>query len=141
MITASVVLYRNPVGMVERLIGCVMRSVVGMLYVVDNAPDDVMARLCEGHERICYIANDRNEGYGRGHNRAIRMATGAGARYLLGCRRGCARAVARLHGGTPAMRAVDAAHHMARRACAAPVQAPAEARRPVPTPFPSRQRP
>lgn len=83
MITASVVLYRNPVGMVERLIGCVMRSVVGMLYVVDNAPGDVMARLCEGHERICYIANDRNEGYGRGHNRAIRMATGAGARYHM----------------------------------------------------------
>ena len=69
--------------MVERLIGCVMRSGVGMLYVVDNAPDDVMARLCEGHERICYIANDRNEGYGRGHNRAIRMATGAGARYHM----------------------------------------------------------
>ena len=48
--------------MVERLIGCVMRSGVGMLYVVDNAPDDVMARLCEGHERICYTSNARNEG-------------------------------------------------------------------------------
>lgn len=70
--------------MTERLLRCIMQSAgVGMLYVVDNAPTPETAALFDGRERICYIANARNEGYGRAHNRAISMALAAGATYHL----------------------------------------------------------
>ena len=69
--------------MVERLLECVMRSEVEMLYVVDNAPSREMAGLFEGLSRATYIANGRNLGYGRAHNIAMKLALEAGASYHL----------------------------------------------------------
>lgn len=54
-----------------------------MLYVVDNAPSDAMAALAGAIDRVRYIANSRNMGYGRAHNVALKLAIEAGAAYHL----------------------------------------------------------
>jgi len=70
----SIVVYRNPIVRIrEALKSFLSTSLKVRLYVIDNSPDDRARELCED-ERIVYIFNGRNVGFGAGHNVAIRNA-------------------------------------------------------------------
>lgn len=72
-ITASVVLYNTPEAQLTRLLDCIRSSSVHIeTYLVDNspAPRDLP---CFHFPRVIYIKANANEGYGAGHNIALRV--------------------------------------------------------------------
>ena len=72
-ITASIVVYKNDPCLLKRAIDSFLRSTVtGPLTVVDNSPMDELRQTCD-YPRVTYIFNNKNIGYGRGHNLAIRQ--------------------------------------------------------------------
>jgi hypothetical protein len=83
MLTASIVTYHNDPALLSRCIGSVLAGdSVSKLYVVDNSAANDLAGLCRD-DRIEYLHTGINIGYGRAHNRAIRLALDRGADYHL----------------------------------------------------------
>ncbi len=80
MITASVVAFHARHDELGRLIDCVMRSPIDVLYVIDNSTNDELRDFVNGNLRIRYIYS-LNQGYGAGHNIAIRKSMEAKADY------------------------------------------------------------
>lgn len=71
-VTASVVLYKTPIHQLEQLIGCVEQSSIRpQLFLIDNSPEpSQLPRPCS--PSLIYIRAARNNGYGAGHNIALR---------------------------------------------------------------------
>lgn len=80
MITASIVVYHTAADELLRVINCAVRSVVEILYIIDNSSNDSLRELKDVSEKIVYIHSD-NLGYGSGHNIGIRKAVEKGATY------------------------------------------------------------
>ncbi|HEV8514549.1 MAG TPA: glycosyltransferase family 2 protein [Cyclobacteriaceae bacterium] len=71
-ITASIVVYKNDPFLLQRAINSFLKSsVTGPLMVIDNSPSDELRNNCD-HDGITYIFNNKNLGYGRAHNLALR---------------------------------------------------------------------
>jgi len=71
-ITASIVVYKNDPFLLQRTINSFLNSsVTGSLTIVDNSPTDELRSTCN-HQEITYIFNNKNVGYGKAHNLAIR---------------------------------------------------------------------
>jgi len=82
-ITASIVTYNNEPEMLQRAIGSFLNSGLdGRLYVVDNSPTRKIEGLCKD-ERIEYVFNNKNIGFGAGHNIAIQRSKGMSAYHLI----------------------------------------------------------
>jgi GT2 family glycosyltransferase len=77
-IVASIVLYKNDAKMVERAISSFLQSELNVqLYLVDNSPDAALQKLQQMDEqRIVYIFNNKNIGFGAAHNIAIQRSSG-----------------------------------------------------------------
>lgn len=73
LVSVSIVTFKTPVEEMERCLASLRSDVVGKVYVVDNASDPVMERLCRRHPEVTYMPGE-NIGYGAGHNRALRQA-------------------------------------------------------------------
>src|SRR5437868_4354028 len=70
-ITASIVVYKNDPCLLKRAIDSFLRSTMtGPLTVIDNSPTDELRGTCDCPGLI-YIFNNKNLGYGKGHNMAI----------------------------------------------------------------------
>ena len=80
MITASIVTFHTKQNDLERIISCVLKSSISKLYIIDNASEDIVRNLSNKFSIIEYIANVNN-GYGAGHNIAIRKAIVCQATY------------------------------------------------------------
>ena len=71
-LTASIVVYKNdPTILDKAIVSCIQGHPELHLYVIDNSPDDTARHLCT-HERVTYIFNYKNLGFGPGHNIALR---------------------------------------------------------------------
>ena len=71
-ITASVVLYKTPESQLTRLLNCITQSSLRTdIYIVDNSPDP-LEQSCIYRPEITYIKAKTNNGYGAGHNIALR---------------------------------------------------------------------
>lgn len=82
-LTVSIVTHRSPAGRLRTALECVARcGEVYRVYVIDNSPDDSLRQAVEGLKRVTYrhVAND---GFGAGHNVAIREALADGADFHL----------------------------------------------------------
>lgn len=66
--------------MVAEAVRSVMAAGISTLYIVDHSSDRSLQPLAGISPRIRYIRH-RNEGYGSGHNVAIRLAMSQGSRY------------------------------------------------------------
>ncbi|MDR1544066.1 MAG: glycosyltransferase [Prevotellaceae bacterium] len=69
LINVSIVLYNNKLDKISNLISTIRKSsLVNKIYLIDNSP-----KRCQEFEnlQVTYIFNDRNIGYGRGHNIAL----------------------------------------------------------------------
>lgn len=80
LITASIVAHHTKQEDLNRLIDCVMRSPIAVLYIVDNSSHDALRGEVADNPKIRYI-HSMNRGYGAGHNIALRLAMDAGAKY------------------------------------------------------------
>ncbi len=75
-ITASVVLYNTPEPQLTRLLDCIARSSVQVTtYLIDNSPT-AMNLPCLHYPNTNYIKAKANNGYGAGHNIALRTILG-----------------------------------------------------------------
>ncbi len=81
MITASIVTYNTERKMLEKLIECVIASPIDTLYIIDNSDIDELKIIKKKSEKIKYIHNQRNIGFGSAHNIAIRESLKSKAKY------------------------------------------------------------
>ncbi len=73
-ISASIVVYKSEVKVLSKTIKCCLDS-VGVdlkLYIIDNSPTDEVRNLCRNDDRIEYIFNNDNVGFGKAHNIALK---------------------------------------------------------------------
>jgi GT2 family glycosyltransferase len=82
-ITASIVVYNTEVAELDRCISSLLESPINNIYVCDNSPKDSLRQFLSQYERIIYIYNNNNLGYGTAHNIAINKANLFGSEYHL----------------------------------------------------------
>ena len=82
-LSASIVIFKSNSTMLLHAIKSFLQSTVdSTLYLIDNSPNDD-ARNLISDPRIIYIFNDRNLGFGAGHNVALREAMKSSSKYHL----------------------------------------------------------
>lgn len=80
----SIVLYRNNYKQIEKTIYSVLGSKLNIkLWLVDNSPTDELKFLKDLDNRIEYIFNNANLGFGKAHNIALRKSIEEGIPYHL----------------------------------------------------------
>lgn len=82
MFTASIVVHRSPAGQLTSILDCLLRSAVKTVYVIDNSPESDLEHVCQNRDRVKYL-HVENNGFGAGHNIAIREAINSGMTYHL----------------------------------------------------------
>lgn len=83
-INASIVLYHNDKEQVLKAMSSFLNTSLDVkLYLVDNSANDAFKELADVDERVEYIFNNANLGYGGGHNVAIKRSIEEGALYHL----------------------------------------------------------
>ncbi len=71
-LTASIVVYKNSAEILQKTIHSFLKSTrESKLYLVDNSPTDALKHLVND-SRIIYRFNNRNLGFGAGHNTILR---------------------------------------------------------------------
>jgi GT2 family glycosyltransferase len=83
LITASIVLFKNPKDIVQHVINSFLNSSLNLhLYLIDNSPTDNL-RGCFSDIRITYFHNPSNPGFGASHNLAIKKSIDLNSNYHL----------------------------------------------------------
>lgn len=83
-LAASIVLYKNPVPMLQKAIDSFLNTSLDVkLYLIDNSPTDKLKILGLSDSRIEYIHNPSNPGFGAAHNIALKKSIGEGTKYHL----------------------------------------------------------
>jgi GT2 family glycosyltransferase len=73
-ITASIVIFKNDLQLLTRAVQSFLDGTEeSTLYLIDNSPTDCCRKYFI-HPRITYVFNNRNIGFGAGHNIALRHA-------------------------------------------------------------------
>jgi GT2 family glycosyltransferase len=74
-INASIVLYHNKKEQIEKVINSFLNTNLSVkLYLIDNSSDDNLSDLTKLDKRIEYIYNNKNLGYGAGHNIGLKKS-------------------------------------------------------------------
>lgn len=82
-ISSSIVTYKNSKTMLQNVILSFLNTDLNVkLYIVDNSPTDEIQELCRD-ERIKYIFNNANVGFGAGHNIAIKKSLNLSKYHLV----------------------------------------------------------
>ena len=80
-ITASIVLFNNDLKIINEAIHSFFNTDVEVhLYLIDNSPTDVLKEL-KTNNRMTYIHNPSNPGFGAAHNVALEKAMQEGSQY------------------------------------------------------------
>lgn len=83
-INASIVLYHNKKEQLTKVINSFLDTSLDVkLYLIDNSSNDDLKELGGLNNRIEYIFNNANLGYGAGHNIAMRKSIEGGTLYHL----------------------------------------------------------
>ena len=81
--TGCIVLYNNNKNILQQAINSFLNcEIVNKLYLIDNSPTDNLKDICVD-ERVEYIHNPSNPGFGAAHNIAIKKAIEGGSKYHL----------------------------------------------------------
>jgi GT2 family glycosyltransferase len=81
--TISIVLYHNNWNVLQKTIDSILSSSLDYnLFLVDNSTNDFLKNISNDN-RIVYILNNSNIGFGSAHNIAIKNAIGQGAKYHI----------------------------------------------------------
>lgn len=83
-LTASIVLYNTSEIELTKVIECIFNDKNDIkLYLIDNSPKDTLKKFGDLDPRIIYIFNNKNIGYGAGHNIALKKAIDEGVKYHI----------------------------------------------------------
>lgn len=83
-INGSIVLYNNDEELLKQAISSFLNTQLDVkLYLIDNSPIDKLKYLSNLDQRIEYIFNNDNLGFGRAHNIALKKSISNGVRYHL----------------------------------------------------------
>ena len=83
LITASLVTYNNSVEDIKKVIESFLNTELNVkLFISDNSESDYLRSLCSD-ERIEYIFNNCNNGFGYAHNIAIKKSEKINSKYHL----------------------------------------------------------
>ena len=82
MVTASIVVHKTPEDQLLRAIDCIMQSSIDKLYILDNSPTEELKGIIPENPGIIY-KKINNNGYGAGHNIAIKEAMKSRSDYHL----------------------------------------------------------
>lgn len=81
--TCSIVLYQNDLTLLKLAVDSVLQTSLSFrIYLVDNSPDDRLREVATD-DRIEYIFNNRNIGFGAAHNIAIEICKPLSAYHLI----------------------------------------------------------
>jgi len=81
-ISASIVLYHNNRDQLKKVIDSFFNTKHNViLYLIDNSATDILKNVFSYDERIKYIFNNSNLGYGTAHNIAINKSINEGVKY------------------------------------------------------------
>ena len=84
MITASIVLYNTDISQLRNVINSYLPSAERILYLIDNSEQEFdLNKLNMDLTYIQYVFNNKNLGYGAGHNIAIRKAFECNSKYHI----------------------------------------------------------
>lgn len=82
-ISGSIVLYKNNIKILKEAIKSFLSSDLRVkLYLIDNSPDDSL-KILKDNPHIEYIFNNKNLGFGKAHNIALRKSLEDGIKYHL----------------------------------------------------------
>ena len=80
--SASIVLYENSTDEISVVVNSFLgRTPIRKIFLVDNSRTDRLGSLYVSNPRVEYIFNNKNMGFGPGHNIAIGLASRAGFEY------------------------------------------------------------
>lgn len=82
MTTASIVVHKSPEDQLSKALECLSKANVDKIFVIDNSDTDDLKISTEPFENVEYLKVENN-GFGAGHNIAIRKAIAAGSDYHL----------------------------------------------------------
>ena len=82
MVTASIVVHNSPPRQLATALECLLKSRVDRIYVIDNSPSQDLKYSALCNERIEYH-HVKNDGFGAGHNIAIKEAVKSGSDFHL----------------------------------------------------------
>jgi GT2 family glycosyltransferase len=83
MVTTSIVTYKTDIEDLKKVVSCMASSIVETIYVIDNSPLDELKVIADYSDKIIYIFNNANLGYGTAHNIAIRKSIEKHAKYHI----------------------------------------------------------
>lgn len=84
MINVSLVTYLTSLEDITNAARTCSRSpIVDRIFVIDNSPSDSLRKSVSGIDKLVYIHNPSNPGYGAAHNIAIRKSISDGLEYHL----------------------------------------------------------
>ena len=82
-IIASIVTYNTDKGELKKCLDSLIKSPIQTIYICDNSPKDELKTFCSSFDKVTYIYNYGNLGYGAGHNVALRYAIASNVDYHL----------------------------------------------------------
>lgn len=83
-LSASIVVFQNnPEKLTKTIKSALAENCLQKLIIVDNSPTNNLEEVCSIDPRIDYIFNNKNLGYGKAHNIAIRKSIDSGYKYHL----------------------------------------------------------
>jgi len=73
-LSISIVLYKNEAQEIQNLLNCIFKTCLSYkIYLVDNSPSDKL-NVFKKVNNVEYIFNNRNSGFGKAHNIALRKS-------------------------------------------------------------------
>lgn len=82
-VTACIVLYKNDREVLKEAISSYLKIELSTkLYLIDNSPTDDLKNICLD-ERVEYVSNPSNPGFGAAHNIALKKTIAEGTTYHL----------------------------------------------------------
>jgi len=83
-LTCSIVLYKTDRSELLNAISCVLNANLKVkIFLIDNSPTNKLASVLDNDERVEYIFNNKNLGYGAAHNVAIRLSKDLSKYHLI----------------------------------------------------------
>ena len=82
-ISVSVVIYKNKISMLKKLFDSLLNTDLEIkIFVIDNSPNNEIEKMCKRKEFV-YIFNNKNVGFGSGHNIAIKKILSLSKYHLI----------------------------------------------------------
>lgn len=82
MITVSIVTYKTDLVELSKCLQSLLSVLISKIYIVDNSNERYIEDFCSHYTNVEYIGSE-NQGYGAGHNQALRKVLNSSATYHL----------------------------------------------------------